>query len=124
MRDSDNVLGDVVEALIGALYIDGGFATATQFVRSAWQSRIAVVTNAPKHPKSALLEWAAANRRKPPEYTSVARDGPDHAPRFVISASIAHVGTATGEGASKQDAERAAAAALMALIEHPTEAKR
>jgi ribonuclease III len=116
-RDSENVLGDVVESLIGALYLDGGLGVAERFILAGWDSRMTAVTVAPKHPKSALLEWAAANRRRPPEYRLVRREGPDHAPRFVISASITNVGEAEATGTSKQDAESAAAAALMAQLE-------
>ncbi len=60
--DSDNVLGDVVEALIGALYLDGGLEAARGFIRAAWASRVDSQDKAPKHPKSALQEWAAAQQ--------------------------------------------------------------
>lgn len=116
-RDSENVLGDVVEALIGALYIDGGIEVATRFVVTAWGQRITTVASAPKHPKSALLEWAAAHRRKPPVYTVIARDGPDHAPHFTVKAAIANVGEAIASGTNKQEAERAAAAALLDMVQ-------
>jgi ribonuclease-3 len=62
--DSDNVLGDVVEALIGALYLESGLDAADAFVRRAWAERVSSRDRAPKHPKSALQEWAAANERK------------------------------------------------------------
>ncbi len=115
-RDSDNILGDVVEALIGALFIDGGIEAAKRFVLAHWGARITEATVARKHPKTALLEWAAARRRKPPVYTILRRDGPDHAPRFTISVEVANVGTASGEGTSRQEAETAAAAALLDQI--------
>jgi ribonuclease-3 len=111
--DSDNVLGDVVEALIGALFLDAGLAPARDFVRRAWADRVSTRDRAPKHPKSALQEWAAANDRKPPVYSLADRSGPHHAPRFTVEVAIAGVGEARAEGASKQEAETAAAARLL-----------
>lgn len=111
--DSDNVLGDVVEALIGALYLEAGLDAATAFVRRAWADRLGQAEQAPKHPKSALQEWAAAHDRKPPVYQLTGRSGPHHAPRFVVEVEIRNVGTASAEGLSKQEAETAAAKALL-----------
>ncbi|WP_404335508.1 ribonuclease III [Sphingomonas sp. MMS12-HWE2-04] len=115
--DSDNVLGDVVEALIGAFYLEFGFEAARGFVRKAWDGRIDAHAQAPKHPKSALQEWAAANNRRPPEYEIVDRSGPNHSPRFVVRVTIGKLPDATGEGTSKQEAETAAAAALLEKLE-------
>ena len=115
-RESDNILGDVVEALIGALYLDAGLDQARGFILKAWGPRIEAGVTAPRHPKSNLLEWAAANKRKPPVYTIERRDGPDHAPRFTIVASVPNVGEARGTGSSKQEAEKAAATALLAQL--------
>lgn len=111
--DSDNVLGDVIEALIGALYLEFGLEPARAFIRKAWGERIGTQGQAPKHPKSALQEWAAANNRRPPEYEIVDRSGPNHSPRFKVKVSIGKLPDATGEGTSKQEAETAAAAALL-----------
>lgn len=118
--DSDNVLGDVVEALIGALYLDGGAAVAGAFIRSAWGERIQTQAQAPRHPKSALQEWAAANNRRPPVYTVIDRSGPQHAPHFTVRATIGKLAEADGQGSSKQEAETAAAAALLAAISEPS----
>jgi ribonuclease-3 len=111
--DSDNILGDVVESLIGALWLDGGLAAAQAFVRKAWADRVDSHDKAPKHPKSALQEWAAANNRKAPAYELLGRSGPHHAPTFVVKVSIKGVGEAEAEGLNKQEAETAAAAALL-----------
>ncbi|HEU4968568.1 ribonuclease III [Sphingomonas sp.] len=111
--DSDNVLGDVVEALIGALYLDHGFEAAEHFIRSRWEDRLDHQLRAPQHPKSALQEWAAAHRRKPPAYTVTAREGPQHNPRFTVTVSIKGAGEASAEGTSKQEAETAAAKTLL-----------
>lgn len=114
--DSDNVLGDVTEALIGALYLEGGIEAASAFVRRAWGDRVSRRHQAPKHPKSALQEWAAAHDKRPPVYQLASRTGPHHAPRFVVEVAIHGVGTASAEGLSKQEAETAAAKALLEKI--------
>ncbi|EQB32559.1 ribonuclease III [Sphingobium ummariense] len=111
--DSDNVLGDVMEALIGALYLEGGLEEARALVRRLWGDRVDTQGSAPKHPKSALQEWAAANRRKPPEYALADRSGPHHALRFTVTVSIKGAGEASATGGSKQEAETAAAKALL-----------
>jgi ribonuclease-3 len=114
--DSDNVLGDVVEALIGALYLDGGLEPALAFIRRAWAERVNRRDKAPKHPKSRLQEWAAANEKKPPMYRLADRSGPHHAPHFVVEVEINGVGLASAEGSTKQEAEKAAAQALLDQI--------
>lgn len=111
--DSDNVLGDVMEALIGALYLEGGFNEARALVHRLWGERVDTQGSAPKHPKSALQEWAAANKRKPPEYAMTDRSGPHHALRFTVTVSIKGAGEASATGGSKQEAETAAAKALL-----------
>ncbi|HWT13751.1 MAG TPA: ribonuclease III [Allosphingosinicella sp.] len=116
-QDSDNVLGDVVEALIGATYLDSGFAAAEDVVQRLWAARIGELERAPKHPKSVLQEWAAANNRKPPVYALVGRSGPHHAPTFVVEVSIKGVGEARAEGTTKQDAETQAAEALLGQVQ-------
>ena len=111
--DSDNVLGDIIEALIGALYLEAGLERAAEFVRTAWGDRVSTADRAPKHPKSELQEWAASNDRKPPQYRTIGRSGPHHAPRFAVEVEIDGSGTASAEGLSKQEAETAAAKALL-----------
>jgi ribonuclease-3 len=112
-NNSNNVIGDVTEALIGALYIDGGLDAARRFIRDAWAALVEAQTTAPRHPKSLLHEWAEGHGRKPPTYTVVDRSGPPHAPRFSVRASVNGLGEADGEGSSKQEAETAAASALL-----------
>ncbi len=111
--NSDNVLGDVMEALIGALYLEGGLEEARALVRRLWADRVDTQTSAPRHPKSYLQEWAAANKRKPPEYALTDRSGPQHALRFTVTVSIKGAGEASATGGSKQEAETAAAKALL-----------
>jgi ribonuclease-3 len=111
--DSDYVLGDAAEALIGALYLDHGLEAATAFIRRAWGDRVDRLAAPPRHPKAVLQEWAAANSRRPPSYKVVRTSGPDHAPRFLVEVSVNGLGEAQGEGTSKQEAERAAASAML-----------
>jgi ribonuclease-3 len=112
---SDNVLGDVMEALLGALYQEAGFDAARAVVRRLWADRLHADARAPQHPKSALQEWAAANRRAVPAYAVVDRSGPGHAPRFTVRATVGP-DEAVAAGTSKQEAETAAASALLAEL--------
>nr|WP_153006947.1 ribonuclease III [Sphingomonas sanguinis] len=114
--DSDNVLGDVMEALIGAWYREAGLDAARAFIRQAWGDRVHSQGKAPQHPKSALQEWAAAHNRKAPEYVVTDRSGPHHAPRFTVTVRIGRTAEASATGANKQEAETAAAKALLAKL--------
>jgi ribonuclease III len=116
LHQSDNVLGDVAEALVAALYLDGGWAVAEAFVRREWAQLLADGPRLLIDPKSRLQEWALKRRRGMPVYALVDRQGPDHAPRFTIEASVRGEGTARGEGANKQEAEKAAATALLGVV--------
>jgi ribonuclease-3 len=113
---SGNVVGDVVEALIGALFLDGGMDAAERFILKLWEPDLTSQRRAPQHPKSALQELAAAKAVKAPVYEVVARTGAHHAPRFTIRVSVPTLGEATAEGTSKQEAETAAAAALLSQL--------
>ncbi len=114
---SENVVGDVVEALIGALLIDGGLEAAQRFILKTWEPHLTGQRNAPEHPKSALQELAAAKGCKAPLYEVVAQTGAHHAPKFTIRVSVPRLGEATAEGTSKQEAETAAAAALLSQLQ-------
>jgi len=116
-RESDNILGDVMEALIGATYITAGIDPARALILRLWADRVDSQAGAPRHPKSALQEWAAANRRKPPEYDLVDRIGAAHSPQFTVVARIPGLAEATGVAGSKQEAEKAAADALLLQVE-------
>jgi len=111
---STNILGDVVEALIGALYIDGGMETARRFVERHWADRLSAISEAPRHPKSELQEWAAARNRKTPVYTLLRKSGPDHDLRFTVQVEIKGLGIAEATGTSKQEAETLAAKQFLA----------
>lgn len=123
IQQSDNVLGDVMEALLGALYREAGLDAARDVVRRLWADRIHADLRPPQHPKSALQEWAAANARGTPDYEVIDRSGPGHAPRFTVRAALGP-DAAEAEGTSKQEAETAAAAALLARLAAQTPARK
>jgi ribonuclease-3 len=110
---SDNILGDVMEALIGASFLSLGFEQTRLAVRRLWSDQVAGQAGHAKHPKSALQEWAAGNRRRVPEYRLVERSGPDHAARFTVEVLVKGVGEAQATAASKQEAETLAAEEFM-----------
>jgi ribonuclease-3 len=112
-QQSDYVIGDVVEALIGALYLEAGMDEVRRFIRSAWADQVDEQRTAPQHPKSTLQEFAAAKGWRPPVYGDLRRSGPHHAPHFSLTVEIPNRASATGEGSSKQEAETAAARALL-----------
>lgn len=112
-QNSDNILGDVMEALIGAAFIELGYEAARGIVRGLWADAVEGRAGKAKHPKSALQEWAAGNRRKTPEYRLVDRSGPDHAARFTVEVAVHGVGKAQATGSSKQEAETLAAEEFM-----------
>jgi ribonuclease III len=114
---SDNVVGDVVEALIGALYLEAGLEVAQAFIRQAWAPYVDEQKTAPMHPKSGLQELAAAQNWGTPVYSVVGRSGAHHAPTFRIKVSVRGGGEAEAEGPSKQDAETAAAEALLGKLQ-------
>ena len=110
---SDNVIGDVVEALLGALHLERGGEVAAGFVRTHWAPYLDEQRGAPVHPKSGLQEVAAARNLGTPLYELLTRSGAHHAPTFRVKVSVARGGEAEAEGSSKQEAETAAAAALL-----------
>jgi ribonuclease-3 len=106
----------MMEALSGALFLDGGLGEARDLIRRLWDGRVDGIDHAPKHPKSALQEWAAAHKRKAPEYSLIDRSGPPHNPVFTVSVSIRNVGEETAIGSSKQEAETLAARKLLDML--------
>jgi len=112
-RDKPAILGDACEAVIGALYLDGGMDAARTFVEACWTPRLAGLAAAPADAKSALQEWSQARKLGTPVYTVISRDGPDHAPVFVIEVQLPGQMRLRGAGASKREAERSAALAML-----------
>ena len=112
-RRKEALLADAVEAVIAAVYLDGGMAAAKDLVLRLWGDRIGRVDADARDPKTALQEWAQARGQTPPDYVEIARSGPDHAPRFTIQARLGDGRTAEAEAGSKRQAEQAAARALL-----------
>lgn len=107
------ILGDVCESIIGAVFLDAGFAAAAELVRESFGARIAQAQPALRDPKSALQEWAQGRGLATPTYRVDRLTGPDHQPHFVISALVGNYAPAAGEGSSKRNAEQAAAEAFL-----------
>ena len=110
------ILADACEAVIAAIYLDGGFAAAAAFVRRLWEPLIAAMDEPPRDPKTALQEWAQARGLGLPHYQLVATSGPDHAPQFTVAASIAGGDAAVATASAKRTAEAGAAAALLSRL--------
>ena len=113
VAQSTNVLGDVTEALIAAIYLDAGWPAAEAFVRRAWADLIGTGGAAPENPKSRLQEIAAAQRLGAPVYAVVWKNGPDHRPNFRVSVTLRGHSSCEGVGTSKQEAEKAAAMQML-----------
>ncbi|MEO0871327.1 MAG: putative dsRNA-binding protein [Pseudomonadota bacterium] len=111
--DSDNILGDIMEALIGACFLEHGYDYARDIVYRLWAEELAGNAGKAKHPKSALQEWAASHRRSMPSYSIIERSGPDHAMRFTVEVTIPSLGAARGSASSKSEAEKRAAQAFL-----------
>ena len=109
------ILADACEALIAALYLDGGLDAARKFVTRAWAKHLDALSADMRDAKTALQEWAqsAKGGRVTPAYELLGRSGPDHAPRFRVAVRVKGMSAAEGEGASKREAEQAAASAMM-----------
>ena len=106
-----SVLGDICEAVIGAIFIDGGYQAAAEFVERAWGDRLR--KRALRDPKTALQEWAQGRGLPTPTYREVERTGPHHDPRFRIEVALPGLKPAEGIGSSKRAAEKAAALELL-----------
>ena len=109
-REKLSILGDVAEALLAAIYLDGGFSAAHDFFHKFWKKKlISTLASSGKDPKTTLQERAAKEKLDTPVYEVLEQSGPDHRPLFVIRVTIGDSGTAQGEGASKKLAEQDAA---------------
>ncbi len=113
-RTRPAILADVCEALIGAVYLDGGFSAAEALVGRLWAARMQTKAQPLRDPKTVLQEWAQARGLPTPAYREIARTGPDHDPEFRVAVQLPRLAPAEGSGRSKRAAEQAAAAAMMA----------
>ena len=115
-RENPAILADVMEAIIGALFLDDGLEAARRAIRSLWAGRLQE-KGLGKDAKTRLQEWLQGRGEAAPKYTIVGRQGPDHAPEFTVRAEAYRLGSAEGRGASRQAAEFAAAAALLKSLQ-------
>lgn len=112
-RRKTTILSDVCEAVIGAVFLDGGYEAARALVAANWRKRMMAVDSPRRDAKTALQEWSQGEGMPAPTYEQVARDGPDHAPTFTVRAMISGLEPAQGKGRTKRDAEQAAAENLL-----------
>ena len=115
-RRKQALLADAMEAVIAAVYLDGGYEAARRVVLRIWGTRIAAVDSDARDAKTALQEWAQARGQVPPDYTEISREGPDHAPVFTIEARLASGEAEVATAPTKRQAEQAAADILLARL--------
>lgn len=112
-RKRTNLRADAMEALIAAIYLEGGLEAASRFILAHWRSRAERVTAARRDAKTSLQEWAHQRGSATPSYSVAARSGPDHDPEFTVVVQVDDVAPGEGHGRSKREAEQAAAAAVL-----------
>jgi ribonuclease-3 len=115
-RDNQATLADACEAIIGALYLDGGIDVARRFVERHWQPMMSADLAPPQDAKTALQEWAQAAGLSLPRYRVIRSEGPPHDPVFEVEATVEGYPSRSGTGRSKRAAEQAAATQLLALV--------
>lgn len=114
--DKDGVLANACEAVIAALYLDGGLEVAARFIERYWAPLLEEDLSPRKDPKTVLQEWAQAAGKALPQYKVVHREGPDHAPLFTVAVTLDGEPAANGRGNAKRAAEQAAAEAMLAQV--------
>ena len=112
-REKATILGNACEAVIGAVYLDGGLAPARRLIEQWWEPRTAGTGHSGRDAKSTLQEWAQVQGRPVPTYSVTAESGPPHAPRFTVKVELPGHRPEFGEGASKREAEQEAASGLL-----------
>jgi ribonuclease-3 len=108
-----SVLGDICEAVIGAVYLDGGYPAAQKMIERAWAERMRKPMRALRDPKTVLQEWAQGKGLPTPSYREVERTGPHHDPQFRVAVELPGMESAEGQGSTKRAAEKAAALSLL-----------
>jgi ribonuclease-3 len=116
-RRKEALLGDALEALIAAVYLDGGFTAAQAVVLRMWGGRVGAVDADARDAKTSLQEWAQARGMAPPAYTEAAREGPDHQPVFTVQVQLENGEAEVAKAGAKRQAEQQAARALLARME-------
>jgi ribonuclease-3 len=116
-RKKTAILAGAIEAMIAALYLDGGYEAARQFVERYWTNLFETLDTDLRDPKTALQEWAQGpGAQGLPVYKQTGREGPDHAPRFTVEVTVKGYEPETGFGGSKREAEQDAARRMLARL--------
>ncbi len=115
-RDNPTILADALEAVLGAVFLDGGFAPAERIVRDLFEPKLSGLRRPPRDAKTALQEWAQGRGLPLPEYHLVERRGPPHAPEFTVEVRVRGLPPERATGTSKRTAEQAAARRLLERI--------
>jgi ribonuclease-3 len=115
------ILADACEALVGAVYLDGGYPAAEGFIERFWKERMLKPPRPLRDPKTMLQEWAQARGLPTPAYRELARTGPHHNPKFRVAVELPERPSAEGQGSSKRAAEQAAAAEMLAAVGVPAD---
>lgn len=115
-HQNENIISDVVESLLGALFLDGGYDVVRDTILRLWGDNIETLIKAPQDPKTELQEWAQARGLPLPVYQIVSREGPDHAPIFTISLTVQGIDPILQEGPSRRAAEKSAARKMVKTL--------
>ncbi len=111
--EKENIVADVMEAMLGAIYLDGGLDAAREVISRLWGETIDTLTDAPLDPKTELQEWVQARGLPLPAYEIIEKIGPDHAPEFVLEVRVEGEKPVTANGASRRQAEKTAARVML-----------
>ena len=120
-RQKDKILGNAIEALIGAIFLDAGFEISKQLVLKVWRKQIDIVRDIEAHAKTALQEFLQSKGQEPPTYKQISRTGPDHDPDFCVEVVLGSGLNAIGSGATKRMAETRAAEQILEKIKNINE---
>ena len=115
-RKKTAILGDAMEAVIAAVYLDAGFDAVEELILRLWGERINSAEEDARDPKTTLQEWAQGHKMIPPKYVEIGRTGPDHAPVFEIEAQLSNGASAKASAPSKRQAQQMAAAKLLEQV--------
>lgn len=116
-RKKTAILGDAMEAVLAAVYLDAGFDTVSALILRLWGERINTAEQDARDPKTTLQEWAQGHKMPPPKYVEIGRSGPDHAPVFKIEAQLSNGASATASAPSKRQAQQMAASKLLEQVD-------
>lgn len=115
-QENENIIADALEALLGAIYLDGGLEAAQSVIIKLWGDNIETLETAPLDPKTELQEWAQARGKPLPDYVILNKEGPDHAPVFDIEVRVDGEEPVSAEGPSRRQAEKTAARLMLSRL--------